>query len=185
MKTARVLLLLGVPLILPTVPQAHGQYVVRYGHFNSGGGVSYGSHVALQTAGQVAVGISSGPESILSSGFWYCWYQMGGADVPEVIRPGPTALRQNYPNPFIQATTIVLNLERASPTRVVIYDITGARVRTLLDEKLPEGPHMRIWNGVDDAGRAMDSGVYICRLATDHAVRASRLVLLTGVGPGM
>jgi len=178
MKNARILLIAGLVVTLLSIPPVHAQYVVQYGHFCSGGGASFGGHHVQQTVGQALTGTSAGAENIVRGGFWYCWYLTGVTAVPQILAPGPTALYQNHPNPFNPATTIAFNLERRSRTRLVIYDLKGARVRTLLDEALLEGVHAVTWNGSDDAGRTVGSGVYICRLVTDHSVHANRLLLL-------
>lgn len=90
----------------------------------------------------------------------------------------PTTLYRNFPNPFNPATTLVFYLESPSRTQLAIYDLRGTRVSTLLDETMPAGRHSLVWNGVDSAGRQVGSGVYICRLVTDHAVLVERLLLL-------
>lgn len=93
--------------------------------------------------------------------------------------PGrPTTLYRNFPNPFNPATTLVFYLESPSRAQLAIYDLRGTRVSTLLDETTPAGRHSLVWNGVDSAGRQVGSGVYICRLVTDHAVLVERLLLL-------
>ncbi|MDH4037771.1 MAG: choice-of-anchor B family protein [Candidatus Krumholzibacteria bacterium] len=93
---------------------------------------------------------------------------------------GPVVARlgQNYPNPFNPATTI--EYETLSPTRVVlrVYDVSGGCVRTLVDARQPAGAHRVSWDGRDDAGRAVASGVYYSRLEAGTTRDAKRMVLL-------
>ncbi len=101
-----------------------------------------------------------------------------------VTNPAPRAvsfgLEQNYPNPFNPTTTIAFDLA-AGPSRavsLVIYDVTGARVRTLATGSLAGGHHSVAWDGRNDAGSAVGSGVYFYRLATAGHVMTRKMVLL-------
>lgn len=87
-------------------------------------------------------------------------------------------LLPNRPNPFNPATVITFRLPRQERVSLRIYDLTGRRVATLVDEVLPAGEHQVRWNGRDSAGRAVASGTYFYRLRTarDHSTRS--MVLL-------
>lgn len=91
--------------------------------------------------------------------------------------PGKIAL-QNYPNPFNPTTTIVYSLNRPAHVRMIIYDMAGTRVQTLVDERQSEGIKSVHWNGRNDQGRKVASGSYICRLQTAEAVQTIKLVLM-------
>lgn len=83
-----------------------------------------------------------------------------------------------YPNPFNPRTVIVFELPGPAAVTLTIHDLAGREVRTLLaGEVLPGGPVRRTWQGRDDAGRSVPSGVYLCRLRAG-AHRASRTVTL-------
>ena len=69
------------------------------------------------------------------------------------------SLSQNYPNPFNSTTTIQYELLRRSDVRLVIYDILGRRVRTLIDEEMPAGSHSIVWDGRDARGQVAASGI--------------------------
>ncbi len=76
------------------------------------------------------------------------------------------------PNPFNPRTTISLRLERSGPVEVAAYDVAGRRRATLIAGHLAAGLHTLVWQGTDDAGRALASGTYLIRarrLATDAA----------------
>lgn len=83
----------------------------------------------------------------------------------------------NHPNPFNPRTTISFDLPREMPVRLTIYDGLGRAVRTLVDGPLPSGRNERTWNGYDDAGRRVASGVYHYRI-TGQGVDASRRMTL-------
>ncbi len=86
-------------------------------------------------------------------------------------------LRQNYPNPFNPSTTIEFALSSQSQTRVVIYDVTGRKVKTLVSSVLPAGVHTSLWTGVDDRGTTVGSGVYFVVLEANGLREARKLVL--------
>ena len=81
------------------------------------------------------------------------------------------------PNPFNPSTMIELSVPREGRVTVAIYDTRGARVRTLHDGALAAGHHAMRWNGCDDGGRAVASGVYFARAAGGGVVATSKLVL--------
>lgn len=86
--------------------------------------------------------------------------------------PQPTAfaLGQNYPNPFAagsasaSATVIGYDVADAATVELVVYDMLGRAVRTLVSGIVPAGRHTALWNGLDDAGRAVPAGTYIYEL---------------------
>ena len=92
--------------------------------------------------------------------------------------PKVTALRQNQPNPFNPVTQIRFDLARDGHVRLEIFDVSGRHVRTLVDQNLKRQQHSVSWNGMDDAGRRVASGVYLYRLVTDDDTMTRRMVLL-------
>ena len=84
------------------------------------------------------------------------------ASGPEI--PFETTLGPNHPNPFNPSTSIPFQLSEAGFVHLRIYDLAGRLVRTLLSgQRLEKGPHAIRWNGMDDSGRTITSGVYLCR----------------------
>ncbi|MDH3252034.1 MAG: S8 family serine peptidase, partial [Ignavibacteria bacterium] len=73
-------------------------------------------------------------------------------------------LEQNYPNPFNPATTIRYNLPEQSQVLLVIYDMTGRRVRRLFDQEMEPGIHAVEWNGLNDRGLEVATGMYVLSL---------------------
>jgi hypothetical protein len=87
-------------------------------------------------------------------------------------------LAQNCPNPFNPSTEIMFELPRATHARLSIYDATGRRIVTLVDGFLQPGVNRVAWNGRDESGRAVSSGVFICRLETSEGQLSRKLTLL-------
>jgi hypothetical protein len=90
----------------------------------------------------------------------------------------PTLRLMARPNPFNPATTLAFELGRAQPVELAVHDLRGRRVRRLLADTLPAGPHAVTWNGRDDRGRSLASGVYLLRLETPAEVATRRVCLL-------
>ncbi|MEK7728994.1 MAG: FlgD immunoglobulin-like domain containing protein, partial [candidate division KSB1 bacterium] len=81
-------------------------------------------------------------------------------------------LSQNYPNPFNPETTIRYALPSRAQAQLVIYDLTGRIVKELVSEQQAPGEHAVQWNGRDDAGNSVASGVYVYRLVATPATGA-------------
>ncbi len=94
-------------------------------------------------------------------------------DVPTV-----NSLLQNHPNPFNPLTTIRFSLARPGHVSLVIYDVTGRRVRTFLDGYREAGAHTVMWDGTNDRGEAAASGVYFYRLKAAGFEETRKMVLL-------
>ncbi len=92
--------------------------------------------------------------------------------------PQVTQLAGAYPNPFNPQTTVAFDLSRADHARVMIYDVQGRVVRRLVDESLPAGRHETVWQGRDDNGRSVSSGVYFARLEATSGHGMTKLVLV-------
>ena len=100
-----------------------------------------------------------------------------GADLSP-SSPTMAALRPNVPNPFNPNTRIRFDLPQSTPAQLTIHDVLGRRVRTLLSGLRGAGTHQVEWDGRDADGAELSSGVYFCRLATDHTTQARRMLLL-------
>ena len=100
------------------------------------------------------------------------------SQVAERALPTAFMLAPNVPNPFNPRTALRFSTAEAGAVRLVVYDVNGRWVCTLVDGDRAAGRHAVVWDGRDHAGRAMASGVYIARLATRHGVLARRLTLV-------
>ncbi len=103
------------------------------------------------------------------------WYSM---EVSVTLPPKPLMLHQNYPNPFNPSTNISYYLPKRSHVRLVIFDVRGALVRTLADGVQGVGAHTSLWNGTNDTGCPVASGVYYYRIEADKQVITKKLVII-------
>jgi len=94
--------------------------------------------------------------------------------------PGTPTLRDPFPNPFNPAATIEFALADPGRVTLAVFDISGHRVKTLIDERLDasRGGYRVVWRGDDDAGRPVASGAYLARLETAGECLTRRLLLL-------
>jgi len=100
-------------------------------------------------------------------------YPTGVPGVPTVLRLYP-----NQPNPFNPMTTLRFDVPVAGRAHLEVYDVAGRLIRGLLDADLPAGSHEAVWDGRDEAGRAMASGSYFARLTAGGKVETVRMGLV-------
>ncbi len=97
---------------------------------------------------------------------------------PSTLRPSSFSLSQNYPNPFNTETVITFALPHASRVRIEIFNILGQRVRDLVDEQVSSGYKKVVWDGKDNRGKFVTSGIYFYRITTDEFVDVRKMALL-------
>lgn len=98
-------------------------------------------------------------------------------DDPGLI-PVATALDANYPNPFNPETTIRFATKEAGDVRINIYNLKGQLVRNLVNDSRKAGFHRALWNGKDDNGRNVSSGIYLYRMETTGFSATRKMMLM-------
>jgi hypothetical protein len=102
-------------------------------------------------------------------------------DVGSAVHPspdGPATLGPNFPNPFNPATTIEFELAADADVVLDVVSSAGEKVRALVHDRLDAGPHVVRWDGRNDRGEGVGSGVYFCRLRVDGRTLARKMVVL-------
>lgn len=94
------------------------------------------------------------------------------------ILPRRFSLSQNYPNPFNATTTIDYEVLHTRQITIDIMNILGQRVRSLVYEIRGPGVYQAVWDGKNDTGKEVSSGVYLCRLKTHDFGAVVKMVLL-------
>lgn len=92
--------------------------------------------------------------------------------------PKEFALGQNYPNPFNPVTNIRYALPRESYVEIGVYDVVGQKVRTLVIGTQSAGERTVAWDGTDDRGVALGSGVYFCKMTAGDFLQSRKLLLM-------
>jgi photosystem II stability/assembly factor-like uncharacterized protein len=133
------------------------RYLVTYTATDASGNTTDGTAVVLVPHDQSGPALSNGGET---------------------ARAYRTALVSIDPNPFNPATAVMLTLEREQFVMLDVYDVHGARVRTLQSGILPAGVHRIAWNGIDEHGGAAASGVYFFRFVAGSHIQTMKALLI-------
>jgi hypothetical protein len=108
-----------------------------------------------------------------------CYYPTGVEDDPAAQAPPiPNQLFQNAPNPFNPETTIRYSLAGPGRATIRVYNAGGALVRTLVDRHHAAGQYTVRWDGKDDAGHRLSSGVYFYKLESASGASEARKLLM-------
>jgi hypothetical protein len=99
-------------------------------------------------------------------------------DKIEVATPNKFDLSQNYPNPFNPTTTIQYALKENVKVSLIIYNMLGQEVRNLVEEPQTAGFREVAWDGKNDLGQQVASGVYLYRIVAGNYIQTRRMVLL-------
>ncbi len=94
------------------------------------------------------------------------------------VLPKALELSQNYPNPFNPTTTIKFALPVESSVNLAVYNVLGQRVRVLMNQPVPAGYHSVTWNGTNESGDQVASGLYVYRLETSEGIKTKKMLLL-------
>ena len=92
--------------------------------------------------------------------------------------PTSFTLLNNYPNPFNASTVIHYSLPQATDVKLEIFNLLGQKVRILVDERQNTGYKKVIWDGKDDKGADVSSGIYFYRLVTENFSDSKKMVLM-------
>jgi hypothetical protein len=100
-----------------------------------------------------------------------------GVDGEEIL-PHSFALEQNYPNPFNPQTTIRYQVAQNADVKIEIYNIMGRLVNTLVDQKLNPGNYTVVWNGNNNHGQVVSSGVYFVKMSAGFFRQIRKMTLV-------
>jgi len=110
--------------------------------------------------------------------FTYTAYIIPGNESGDVQPPTITELRANYPNPFNPVTNINFDIAKSGKVTIDIYNIRGQKVRSLIDDTYEVGRYNVQWNGTDDTGRDVSSGVYFYMMKAEDYNQIRRMLLM-------
>lgn len=113
------------------------------------------------------------------NGYYAVFETVESTNVAEVdLEAVSFVLEQNYPNPFNPETRIQYQLAENSIVQISVFNILGQKVRTLVNSVQPAGVHQVVWNGRDEAGQMVTSGMYIYKMQAGARTDFRRMVLL-------
>ncbi|MBN1827298.1 MAG: hypothetical protein JW958_13650 [Candidatus Eisenbacteria bacterium] len=165
---------------LSRAEETQGAFDIPWSTIGAGGAPGASANFRSNgTLGQsTPIGLCGSANIDLHAGFWRKIAVATGVleDVlPPIFR---NALLPNAPNPFNPATTIRYETAEAGPVEIVVYGVGGRAVRTLIRETLGPGPHETVWDGTDDRGAPVGSGVYFCALRIGATNQVRKMVLV-------
>ena len=99
------------------------------------------------------------------------------ASASDLARDG-FSLLPNLPNPFNPETVIRYETGKAGPVRIVVYNVVGQQIRTLVDQGMAAGKHQARWDGRDEMGRDVASGTYLVRMDAERFSQTRKISLL-------
>jgi hypothetical protein len=146
---------------------------------SAGGRSANAEYGAAATMGQpTPIGIATGDIGTLYAGFW--WRPWSTASVLNAPDNGvfTDALHRSYPNPFRGSTVIAYSTASTGHVEITIFDVTGRRVKSLVSEDRPAGLHEVTWDGCDDGGTRVSSGVYFYRFRTGRLSSVRKMLVL-------
>ena len=159
-------------------------YVIRWSVLNGGGKTeeAISANYRLKDAiGQSVIGKCESENYKLEAGFWAAKpVQVGIAEKfaePSTV-PQVYSLSQNYPNPMVYATKIEYTLPKDSQSSLKIYNISGQLVKTLVNEQQRAGNYKLSWDGRDESGKKVSSGIYFYKFKTDDYTETRKMTLL-------
>ena len=95
-------------------------------------------------------------------------------DIPEL----QVTLGQNYPNPFNPSTAIEYYVPEKNWVTLSIYNVAGKHIAQLVEDSREQGFYVARWQGVDDQGHSVASGIYFCRLRVGKEIVSKKIVLM-------
>ncbi|MDD4309825.1 MAG: FlgD immunoglobulin-like domain containing protein, partial [Candidatus Cloacimonetes bacterium] len=101
-----------------------------------------------------------------------------GSSTEDPVTPVITALERNFPNPFNPETTIRYSVKESGMVKLSIYNLKGQLIRSLVNETKTSGNHRVIWNGVDDRGQSVASGIYFYRMDATNFSSTQKMMLM-------
>ncbi|MBX7151342.1 T9SS type A sorting domain-containing protein [bacterium] len=135
-----------------------GIYEFKNGAWNYAGGEGHDGHVTAKVTGQNFAVMYNADHDVMPKDF---------------------ALEQNFPNPFNPTTTIRYKLATPSHVQIIVYNLLGQQVTKLVDNDLPAGSFQVLWNGKNQFGQSVSSGVYLYRLrAGGRVVQTKKMTMI-------
>ncbi len=105
------------------------------------------------------------------------YFPAGGVEQEDLL-PYEFSLHQNYPNPFNPSTRIQFDIPEPGNVKLIVYDVLGRQVRTLVSGSMPMGRYNIVWDGMNNYGQMASTGVYFVRMVAGDYVSVKKMTLL-------
>ena len=141
--------------------------------------LTFATSAVSASEGMVYLTATNGLAVSSTDSIWVAIREPLAVDDPAAV-PQRYGLSDNYPNPFNPSTTIHFELPEAAHVSLTVYDVEGRAVKTLVNAYRAAGSYTLTWNGLDDAGNTLSTGIYLGRLQAgtgpSGAVRYSKTI---------
>jgi len=180
-KRVKLFILASCLLLLASICSA--QYQCTWNTFGGGGGaMASTNYLAGTTIGQTAIGTLTSTNYQSYIGFWQHLPIVGIAEEKnEEIFASQQLVTRLYsakPNPFKTQTAIRYSLSAQAKISLLVYDINGRTVNTLINETRQPGIYSTIWNGRNERGQKVSSGIYFYKLQTPNYYSTKKILLI-------
>jgi hypothetical protein len=157
----------------PPWPVSDNQFTIGYSYPNDEMTINGTFNQAGDEASGTWIAVMSGTNC---SGDWEATF----TDVEELGNTITTGFKiaQNYPNPFNSATTISYDISKTRHVELTIFNILGQKIETLVNCRQPAGSYQIQWDGQDNAGREVASGIYFYRLKAGEFAQIRKMILM-------
>lgn len=158
--------------------QSSASFKLNRSSISNGGGVLNSTNYFMkETAfGGIAFGRSSSFNFMLNGSMLIT--TIDGAKFNNSLIPKVFMLQQNYPNPFNPSTTIKYDLPLSSEVTIKIYNARGQEIKTISQGNQQEGTYSIVWDGKNNQGQQMSSGVYYYRIITEEFTDVKKMLLV-------
>ncbi|MEA1971756.1 MAG: T9SS type A sorting domain-containing protein, partial [Candidatus Cloacimonadota bacterium] len=99
-------------------------------------------------------------------------------DTEDDYIPSPQSKLSNYPNPFNPTTNIYFSIDQEENVKLEVFNIKGQKINQLVNNQLSAGQHSIVWNGTDDSGKSVSSGVFFYKLTTESKSTINKMLML-------
>jgi hypothetical protein len=167
--------------LLPALPLHAQPYKLDRCVFGAGGNRYANDKVDLSyTCGIPVIGQSDSDTMSVFFGYWHFPESYTDVDEDNSSPPHIFDLKQNYPNPFNPITSIPYSVGGDKPALVTlnIYDVRGSLVRTMVSATKQPGEYKALWDGRNESGQRVASGIYFYQIKSGNFVQSKKLVLL-------
>ena len=139
--------------------------------------VKYGTVITFSLKDLAAIN-QSGKNISLTAIDGYLGLVTGISEQQDV--PTEFSLKQNYPNPFNPSTSIeyIIPEGKSGHVRIDVYDLRGGLVKTLVEQAVQPGIYSTVWDGRDEFGKQVSSGIYMYRLRAGNVVKSNKMMLM-------
>ena len=122
--------------------------------------------------------LSSSAAGAIESSFTSYWWTIGDGSLDNGEQPMEFALSANYPNPFNPTTTIDYSIATAGDVSIIVYDMMGREVKSLVADFATPGTYSIVWDATNNEGLSVSAGMYVYKMISGNFVEVNKMLLV-------